>query len=154
MNMRLKSPGLKLARAAVAAGAIRALLVLSTTCVGGAAGISSSLAQEAATDVAYVVAVSGRVVALARGTPVLLDNLDNIADRTRLDLLPNSELHLCHYRTQQIVILRGPARATISADGMRVEAGKVVDGPTETCIAPVVTRVNGGLLTRGAGFKR
>jgi hypothetical protein len=134
---------------------IRAAVVLSTICLGGGAGISASVAQEAAApDVAYAVAVSGRVVALARGTPALLDTLDNIVDRTRLDLLANSELRLCHYRTQRILILRGPARATVSADGMRVEAGRADDASTETCTAPVVSRFQGGLLTRGAAFKR
>jgi hypothetical protein len=154
MNMRLKSPELRHRKSTVGAGMIRAAVVLSTICLGGG-GISTSVAQEAAApDVAYAVAVSGRVVALARGTPALLDTLDNIADRTRLDLLANSELRLCHYRTQRILILRGPARATVSADGVRVEAGKADDASAETCTTPVVSRFQGGLLTRGAAFKR
>ena len=60
-----------------------------------------SAAQEAAADVGYVEDVSGRVVAFAQGKPTLLDALDVISDRTRLDLQANSELRICHYPTAQ-----------------------------------------------------
>jgi hypothetical protein len=83
-----------------------------------------------------------------------LDTFDNISDRTRLDLLANSELHLCHYGTQRILVLKGPARVIISADGMKAEPGKAIDASGEGCAAPVVSRVHGGLLTRGAAFKK
>ncbi len=155
--MRLKSPEYRRhneLKSTVAAGVIRAAVVLSSICLGGGAGISPSAAEEAATDVAYVVAVSGRVVAFARETPVLLDTLDGISDRTRLDLLTNSEVRLCHYRTQRILMLRGPARATISAEGVSMEVGKTVDASTEKCAAPVVSRFQGGLLSRGVAFKQ
>jgi hypothetical protein len=77
---------------------IRAVVVFSMV-LGEDLGLSPSTAQEsAATDVGYVEAVSGRVVAFARGAPVLVDVLDVISDRTRFDLLTNSELRLCHYR--------------------------------------------------------
>ena len=155
--MRLKSPEYRRrneVKSTVAAGVIRAAVALSAICLGGGAGISPSAAEEAATDVGYVVSVSGRVVAFARGTPVLLDTLDSISDRTRLDLLANSELRLCHYRMQRILMLRGPARAAISAEGVRGEAGKAVEASTETCATPVVSRFQGGLLTRGAAFKQ
>ena len=155
--MRLKSPEYRRhneVKSTVVAGVIRAAVVLSAICLGGGAGISSSAAEEAAANVGYVVAVSGRVVALARGTPVLLDTLDSISDRTMLDVLTNSELRLCHYRMQRILMLRGPARATISAEGVRAEAGKAVEASTETCAAPVVSRFQGGILTRGAAFKQ
>jgi hypothetical protein len=156
MNMQLKSPESRRhneGKSKVAAG-IMAAVVLSTICLGGDASLSPAAAQEAAADVGYVVSVSGRVVALARGNPALLDTFDNISDRTRLDLLANSELHLCHYRTQRIVMLKGPARVIISADGMKAEAGKAIDASEERCTAPVMSRVNGGLLTRGARFKK
>ena len=156
--MRLKSPEYRRhneVKSTVAAGVIRAAVALSAICLGGGAGISPSAAEEAVTDVGYVVSVSGRVVAFARGTPVLLDTLDSISDRTRLDLLANSELRLCHYRMQRILMLRGPARATISAEGVRAdEAGKAVEASAETCATPVVSRFQGGLLTRGAAFKQ
>ena len=103
--MRLKSPEYRRhneVKSTVAAGVIRAAVALSAICLGGGAGISPSAAEEAATDVGYVVSVSGRVVAFARGTPVLLDTFDSISDRTRLDLLANSELRICHYRMQRI----------------------------------------------------
>jgi hypothetical protein len=60
--------------------------------------IFSSSAQEAATDVACVEAVIGRVVAFAAHrapAPFPVDTLDVISNRTRFDLLANSELRLC-----------------------------------------------------------
>ena len=113
---------------------------------------SPSAAQ--ATDVAYVEAVSGRVVAFAHGSPALVDALDVISDQTRLDLLANSELRVCHYRTQRFVTLKGPARVTISADGVTAGAGKAADASTETCAAPAVLKLQGGLLTRGVDHRR
>ena len=136
-------------RTLTAAGMIRAAVVLSTIGLGAAAGISPAAAQDAATDVAYVEAVSGRVLAFARGTPVLLDTLDIISDRTRLDLQANSELRICHYRTQRILTLVGPSRASISAGGATAENGKAVAASAGTCAAPVVSNFQGGLVARG-----
>src|SRR5258708_14239670 len=76
---------------------IRAAVIFATV-LGAGSGLSPSTAQESATDVGFVEAMSGRVVAFVRGSPVLVDVLDVISERTRLDLLANSELHLCHYR--------------------------------------------------------
>jgi hypothetical protein len=80
-----------------------------------------SAAQESAADVAYVMEVSGRAVASLQGRPSLLDTLDIIRDRTRLDLQANSELRLCHYQTHQLLTLKGPLRASVSSDGVMVE---------------------------------
>ena len=153
--MRPRSPefrGCDEKKPVIAARSIRAAIALCTIGLGAGAGISPSAAQ--ATDVAYVEAVSGRVVAFAHGSPALVDALDVISDQTRLDLLANSELHLCHYRMQRIVMLKGPARVIISADGMKAEAGKAIEASEERCTPPVMSRVNGGLLTRGARFKK
>jgi hypothetical protein len=84
--------------------------------LGAGTGLSPSAAQESTTEVGFVEAVSGRVVALARGTPVLVDVLDVVRDRTRFDLLTNSELRLCHYRMRRFLTMSGPARVTVSAD--------------------------------------
>ncbi|HEY1362084.1 MAG TPA: hypothetical protein VGF60_07545 [Xanthobacteraceae bacterium] len=112
-----------------------------------AAAISQGSAQEA--EVGYVASVSGRVVALARGAPVLLDTLDPVPDRTRLDVLSNSELVICHYETQRLLTLRGPLRASVSADGVTVESGQA-PGPSKVpCAAPVVSNHQGGLVARG-----
>ena len=107
-------------------------------------------ANDVAADVAYVEEMSGRVVAFARGTPVLLQTLDVISDRTRLDLQPNSELRICHYRTQRFLTLEGPSRATISADGVTAKAGKAIVASG----APAAPKLQGGLLSRGAAFKQ
>jgi hypothetical protein len=150
MNMRPQSPehrGCNEGKPTIAAGMIKAALVLCTIGLGAGTGISPSAAQ--ATDVAYVEAVSGRVVAFARGIPALVDTLDVIGDQTRLDLLANSELSVCHYRTQRFVTLKGPARVTISADGVTAGAGKAVYASAETCAAPALPKLQGGLLTRG-----
>jgi hypothetical protein len=127
----------------------RAAAVLSAIGFGAAAGLSQSAAQEAAGDVAYVEGVSGRVVALARGRPVLLDALDTIIDRTRLDLQPHSELRICHYGTQRLVILKGPARASVSADGVTAENGNAVNASAGICATPVASKFQGGLVLRG-----
>ena len=156
-NMRLQSleyRGCNARKSTMAAGMIRVAVVLSAMGLSGAAAISQSAAQEAAADVAYVEVMSGRVVAFARGTPVLLQTLDVISDRTRLDLQPNSELRICHYRTQRFLTLKGPSRATISADGVTAEAGKAIVASAEPCGAPAAPKLQGGLLSRGAAFKQ
>jgi len=133
---------------------IRAAAILSTIGLSGATGISRSAAQEAAGDVAYVEVVSGRVVALSRGRPVLLDALDTIADRTRLDLQAHSELRICHYGMQQLVILTGPARASISAEGVTAENGNAINSAAGRCARPVVSKFQGGLVSRGISFRQ
>jgi hypothetical protein len=153
--MRLQSPEYRgcseRTLAMASAGMIKAAVVLSTIGFGGGAGISQAAAQEVATDVAYVEAVSGRVIAFARGTPILLDALDIISDRTRLDLQANSELHICHYRTQQLLALKGPSRASISEAGVTAESGKAA--AAGTCASPVVSGSQAGLVTRGMESK-
>ena len=62
-------------------------MVFVSAILGGGTGLSSS-AQEAASDIAYVEAVIGRVVAFAAHrapAPFLVDTLDVISDRTRFD---------------------------------------------------------------------
>ena len=50
--------------------------------------------------VAIVEAVSGQVVIFAQGKPDLLANSDTIADGAQLDLKANSELRICHYKSE------------------------------------------------------
>jgi hypothetical protein len=155
--MQLKSPEYRRrrerTRAMPAAGMFRAAVVLSTIGLGGAVGISQSAAQDAAADVAYVEAVSGRVVASSRTAPSLLDVLDIISDRTRLDLQANSELRICHYPTQRILALKGPSRVSVSEAGVTAENGKAVAASAGTCAAPVVSSFQGGLVARSTGLK-
>jgi hypothetical protein len=132
----------------MAVGTTTVVLVLSAIGLGAAGGISHSAAQGTATDVAYVEAVSGRVVASSQGSPALLDVLDIISDRTRLDLAANSELRICHYRTRKLLTLRGPLKASISASGVTAEGGKAVDASAESCAAPVVSTFQGGFVSR------
>ena len=124
---------------------VAATLLLSAICMG--AGPAS--AQDDA-DVAYVEGISGRVVALAEGKPTLLDSLDVISDRTRLDLQANSELRICHYPTRQLLTLKGPLRASISRDGVTAENSKTAVASAGTCAAPVVSTFQGGVVSRGA----
>ena len=100
--MRQKLPETRRPQASCGSGIILAAIVASTF----ALGISQSAAQEA--DAAYVEAVNGRVVAFSRGKPVLLEALDTLNERTRLDVQINSEVRICHLRTQRLLILRGP----------------------------------------------
>jgi len=132
-------------------GIVNAVLVCSAIgLVGG--GISQSAAQGAATDVAYVEAVRGRVVASSQGSPTPLDALDIISDPTKVDLQANSELRICHYRARKIVRLRGPLLASISASGVTAENGKAIDATSETCAAPVVSTFQGGFVTRNVAL--
>ena len=113
--------------------------------------IFSSSAQEAATDVACVEAVIGRVVAFAAHrapAPFLVDTLDVISDRTRFDLLANSELRLCHIM-RRFLTMRGPAQISVSAEAIAVKAGKPVDISEETCTVEP-SSFQGGFPERGA----
>lgn len=135
----------------MAAGIMRAALAVATLGLGLGGGIAGSAAQGTTTDVAYVEAVNGRVVAAIQGKPTLLGVLDVINDRTQLDLQANSELRICHYRTYRILTLRGPLRALISASGVTAGNGAAIDDSKEPCAAPVVSTFQGGLLSRSAG---
>ena len=112
-------------------------------------GLDPLAAQEASRDVAFVEAVTGRVVAFGSGAPALLDPLDVITDRTRVDLLAGGELRICHYLTARFLTVKGPARITVSANGVSVEAGKAADVSRETCNPPQATNAQGGIVARG-----
>jgi hypothetical protein len=112
------------------------------------AAVSHSAAQGAAADVAHVEAVSGRVVASSQGKPALLDVLDTVADQTRLDLMPDSELRICHHRMRKLVVMKGPLRASVSASNITLENGKAVAPSAETCAAPVLSTFQGGVMSR------
>jgi hypothetical protein len=113
---------------------------------GAVGGASQALAQD---EVGYVAAISGRVVALSAGTPILLNALDQLSDRTRVDVMANSELQICHHETQRIYTLKGPSRASVSAGSITIEFGKPVDVSKDPCAAPTVSKRQGGLLVRG-----
>jgi hypothetical protein len=138
-------------KASTAMVLIAAALLFSATALG--VGPAHSAAQESAADVGYVEDVSGRVVAFSQGKPTLLDALDVISDRTRLDLQANSELRICHYPTQKLLTLKGPLRASISRDGVTLENSKAVVASTGSCVAPVVSTFQGGIVSRGTGAK-
>jgi hypothetical protein len=89
----------------IPANVIRATVVLATVFAAGL-GAAPSMAQQTSSDVAYVEAVSGRVVAAGRENPVLVKALEVISEQTRFDLLPNSELRLCHYHMTDDVLHR------------------------------------------------
>ena len=140
-------------RNASAATAVKiAVVVLSAMGLWLGIGISRSAAQGAPSDVAYVEAVSGRVVASAQGSPALLDVLDIIGDRTRLDLQANSELRICHYGARKLVTLKGPLRASVSASGVTAENGNAIAASAEPCAAPVVSTFQGGIVSRNIAF--
>ena len=88
------------------------------------------------TNVASVEAVSGRVIAFARGKPALLENSDMISDPTQLDLQANSELRFCHFKANRLLTLRGPSRALVSAEGVTDERGRAINAAVGTCTPP------------------
>ena len=111
-------------------------------------------AQEASRDVAFVETVTGRVVAFASGAPTLLGPSEVITNRTRVDVLANSELRLCHYQTSRFLTVKGPARIIVSVDGINVEAGKSVELSRETCGLVEASAHQGGLVARGVSYKK
>ncbi len=111
-------------------------------------------AQEASRDVAFVETVTGRVVAFASGAPTLLSPSEVITNRTRVDVLANSELRLCHYQTSRFLTVKGPARMIVSVDGINVEAGKSVELSRETCGLVEASAHQGGLVARGVSYKK
>jgi hypothetical protein len=137
----------------ISAKVTRAVVLLSAIGLSGFFGLSLAIAQEPAADVAYVASVSGRVVASVRGTPSLLDTATVISDRTRLDVLANSELQVCHYGLQRFVTMTGPARVTVSSGNVTVESGTAAVVSKETCAMPQASNFQGGLVTRGVSFK-
>ena len=48
----------------------------------------------------------------------------------------------------------GPARITVSADGITVQAGNPVDVSHETCAVIQASKFQGGLVARGVAFKK
>jgi hypothetical protein len=133
-------------------GILRALAVLSVAGLGVTSESSRLAAQDGASEVAYVETVSGRVVAFAQGKPTLLDVLDLVRDGTALTLQADSELRLCHYRLGKLLNLKGPLRASITAAGLTTEDGKSVAASAESCAAPVLSLVQGGVVTRKVAF--
>ena len=116
--------------------------------------LNPSAAQEASSDVAFVETVTGQAVALVSGRPALLGPSEVITNRTRVDVLANSELRLCHYQTSRFLTVKGPARIIVSADGVSVEAGKAVDVSRETCGLVEASAHGGGLVARGVSYKK
>jgi hypothetical protein len=98
---------------------------------------TSAPAPTRETNVAFVEAVSGRVIAFARGKPALVENSDMISDPTQLDLQANSELRFCHFKGNRLLTLRGPSRALVSADGVTDERGNAINAAAGTCTPPV-----------------
>jgi hypothetical protein len=123
-------------------------------------------AQEASRDVAFVETVTGRVVAFASGAPTLLGPLDVITDRTRVDVLANSELRLCPTASSLSLLLAPGSRSkcremaalliAISSSGRRMYApsgyGGVGKGLLIGAAAPISSvvlhppRSQGGLI--------
>jgi hypothetical protein len=137
---------------AMTTGILRALAALSVVGLGVTGESARLAAQDGASEVAYVETVSGRVVAFAQGKPILLDVLDLVRDGTALTLQADSELRLCHYRLGKLLSLKGPLRASITAAGLTTEDGKPVAASAESCAAPVLSLLQGGLVSRKVTF--
>ena len=131
---------------------MRASLFLFVLCVQGTGYVSPAAAQNTAGEVAYVESVNGRALAMVQGKPTLLDSLDVIDEKTRIDLLAGSELRLCHYRTQRIFTLTGPLRASVTDAGVAGEKGNAIAPSAETCVRPVMSNFQGGIIARTTGI--
>ncbi len=136
----------------ICASASKAAVIVSM--IWGTCGAFPLAAEERSSDVAFVEAVTGRVVAFVSGAPSLLGPLDEITDRTMVDLLSNSEVRICHYLSGRFLTIRGPARIMVLANGISVETGKAADISRETCIRPQATSSQGGVVARGVILKK
>ena len=130
---------------------MKAAFVLFAASLAVLGNPSLACAEMVTTDVAYVESLNGRAVALIQGKPTLLEALDIIDARTRLDVLANSELRICHYGKEQLLTLKGPLRVSVSASGVTAENGQEISGPGERCVKPAVSTFQGGVLARSAG---
>jgi hypothetical protein len=137
----------------IPASVIKAVVGFATV-LAACSGASPAAAQQAATDVGHVEAVSGRVAAIAGGTRVLVSILDVVGDRTRFDLPAGSELRLCHHGMRRLLTMTGPARVTVSADSITVEAGKAVAVSHDTCVVAQASKFQGGFVARGVPAKK
>jgi len=113
---------------------------------GSVIAAGSCMAQEA--NVAHVLAVHGAVLANASGERARLEILDGIRERTRIELLANSELRICHYPTRTQFTLKGPLRAEVWADAVTAENASAVERSSAPCTAPGLASVPGGHLLR------
>jgi hypothetical protein len=123
----------------------RAVLWLSAA---GSLLITGVAVPAAAQDAAYVESITGRALAFVGGKPALLGELDTIGSGTRVDLLADSELQVCHYQQQRIVTLKGPLRASIAQAGITTDGGKPVPASAEKCAKPATSTFQGGVLVR------
>jgi hypothetical protein len=128
---------------------LHATLALAALGLASAATVAPAAGQ--GRDVAYVETVKGSITAAAADGPQVLDVLDIIDDQTRLELPPRSELRLCHHEARKIVVLKGPLRAMVSAAGVTADSGKAVAPSADSCIAPVISTFQGGIVSRGVG---
>ena len=131
--------------------AFRKSAVLASMILGSC--LNPLAAQEAFSDVAFVETLTGQAVALVSGRPTLLGPSEVITNRTRVDVLANSELRLCHYQTARFLTVKGPARIIVSVEGVSVEAGKAVVS-SDTCGLVEATAHHGGLVPRGVGYRK
>jgi len=129
-------------------GIAKSAFVAKCVLTASVIGIGSCAAQEPT--VAHVLAVNGSVTANASGERTWLEILDGIRERTRIELLGNSELRICHYSTRTQLILKGPVRAEVWADGVTAQNAKAVERSNAPCTAPGLASVQGGHLSRGA----
>jgi hypothetical protein len=132
-----------------AAALARTALALAILGLGTAASVTQPAAQNAPAEVGYVTSVSGRVIVLAGGTPLLLEPLDAIRDRSRIDLQAGSELRICHYTSQRLLTLKGPLRVSVSPSGVTGENGRALDAGGAPCVPPHASKHQGGLVARG-----
>jgi hypothetical protein len=128
---------------------LKTALALATLGLVSGAAVAPATGQ--ARDVAYVEAVKGSITATAADGPQVLDVLDIIDDQTRLELPARSELRLCHHEARKIVVLKGPLRATVSTAAITADSGKAVAPSADSCIAPVISTFQGGIVSRSVG---
>jgi hypothetical protein len=55
---------------------------------------------------------------------------------------------------QRFLTVKGPARVTVSADGITLEAGKAAVVSQDTCGFALASKFQGGFVARGGSLKK
>jgi hypothetical protein len=108
-------------------------------------------AQSGVPEIAYVEAVTGRVVISAQGRESELELLDTISAGAQLSLEKGAQLRICHYGLHELIALKGPLKGSVSRGGILAENGQSIASSGRGCTEPVVSTVQGGIAFRSAG---
>lgn len=122
-------------RAMLAAGG---LVLVATTCAA------------AAGDVAYVSSLAGKAEMQVAKERSELFFLDLLPEGSRLTVSDKAQLRICHHASGRVTTIVGPASVVLTANDVISEGGRGPEKTEDRCLAPVVSKVQGGTAFRSA----